>query len=49
MTERARYLTLAASLGLLLPSLSLAVTGENNRKSFEISRTDTPPVIDGPK
>ena len=47
MTERARYLTLAASLGLLLPSLSLAVTGENDRKSFEISRTDTPPVIDG--
>ena len=47
MTERARYLVLVISLGLLLPSLSLAVTGENDRKSFTISRTDTPPIIDG--
>ncbi len=47
MTERARYLILVISLGLLLPSLSLAVTGEDDRKSFTISRTDTPPIIDG--
>ncbi len=47
MTKRARCLILVISLGLLLPSLSLAVTGENDRKSFTISRTDTPPIIDG--
>ena len=47
MTNRARYLTIVACLALLLPSLSLAVTVGGDRKSFEISRAATAPVIDG--
>ena len=47
MTVRARCQLFLVSLALLLPSLSLAVSGDSDRKSFEISRTDTPPVIDG--
>ena len=47
MTDRARYLLIVASLALLLPSLSQAVTANGDRKSFEISRAETAPVVDG--
>ena len=47
MSARARRQVLLLSLALLLPSLSLAVTSDSGRKSFTISRTDTPPIIDG--
>jgi Carbohydrate family 9 binding domain-like/Domain of unknown function (DUF5916) len=47
MTDRARYLIIVAGLALLLPSLSLAITVDDDRKSFEISRAATAPVIDG--
>ena len=47
MTDRARYLIIVAGLALLLPSLSLAVTVDGDRKSFQISRAATAPVIDG--
>ena len=47
MSARARRQIVLLSLMLLLPSLSLAVTGGGDRKSFRISRTDNPPVIDG--
>ena len=47
MTDRARDLFLGASLALLLPGLSLAISVESDRKTFEITRTATAPVIDG--
>ena len=47
MSNRTRRQLVLLTLILLLPSLSLAVTGTGDRKSFEISRTDTPPIIDG--
>ena len=47
MTDRARYRVVLAGFAMLLPSLSLAVTVDGDRKSFEISRAATPPVIDG--
>ena len=34
MIDRARYRVVVAGFALLLPSLSLAVTGDGNRKSF---------------
>ncbi len=47
MSNRTRRRLVLLSLILLLPSLSLAVTGNSDRKTFAISRTDTPPIIDG--
>ena len=47
MTDRARCLVGVAGVAMLLPSLSLAVTVDGDRKSFEISRAATAPVIDG--
>ncbi len=47
MSNRTRRQLVLLSLILLLPSLSLAITGDSDRKTFAISRTDTPPVIDG--
>ena len=40
-------MTIVAGLVLLMPSLSLAVTADGDRKSFKISRAATAPVIDG--
>ena len=47
MIDRARYLLIAACAFLFVPCDALALTGGIDRKTFEISRTDTPPVIDG--
>ncbi len=45
-TRAYRYLLLAV-LASMIPTLSLAITDSVDRKSFKISRTTTPPVIDG--
>jgi hypothetical protein len=47
MIDRTRYLLIATCVFLLVPCQALALTGGIDRKTFEISRTDTPPVIDG--
>lgn len=44
---RTSIFMLAIAIALLLPAAARAVVIEGERKSFEISRTSTPPVIDG--
>ena len=47
MTRQALIGSTAVLLSMLLPGLVAAYSADGTRKSFAISRTNSPPVIDG--